>query len=228
MLYILHGDDTVLLHKRLLELFDLKGAIIFAADKVKGQEILEEISKKDLFLEKKVVIIEKILKLPKKDLELLEQELLKALDNPLLSVVLCHDTELSKLFLGKFKKAKQESFLIPKLFFTFLDNLLPKNAASEVGLLSQMKNIEAEQVFYALVKRIRLLLLLKSNLESEELVKMSSWQSSKLYAQSRHWTVEGLTRLYEKLFLIDVKMKSGGLMIPLRKHLDILLIQELN
>ncbi|HMS22768.1 MAG TPA: hypothetical protein PKA38_03300 [Candidatus Levybacteria bacterium] len=228
MLHILHGDDTVLLQKRLTEIVDLKGATIFSADKVRGQEILEGISKKDLFLEKKVVVIEKVLKLPKKELELLEQELIKASDNPYLTVVLCHDTELSKLFLGKFKNAKQESFLIPKLFFTFLDNLTPKNLEREIKVLSQMKNVEAEQIFYAMVKRIRLLLSIQSNLESEEFKKMSSWQKSRLQDQSNYWTVGKLTKLYEKLYSTEVKMKSGGLMMPLRKHLDILLMQELN
>ncbi len=229
MLYILHGDDTVSLRKRISDIIPDQGkSTFFSADKATAAEILDALRFIDMFTDAKYTVIEKILKLPKKDMDAILPELNKVSVSSVNHVVLCHDFVLSKVFIAKFKGCKSEAFLMPKLFFTFLDNLSPKYFRQELTLLLQMKNIEAEQVFYAMVKRIRQLIVIKTGLESEEVAKMNQWQFSKIRAQSTEWTVPALQKLYKELFEIEVKIKSGGLMLPLKKELDILLITELH
>lgn len=227
MIHIIHGDDIAASRKRLTEIVETsKSTIYLDAEKAKSYEISQAFSSADMFFDAKCIVIEKVLKLSKEDLaHVVLEGNSKDFHN---HIILWHNTELSKLFLGKFQNAQVESFMLPKLFFAFLDNLKPGSLNIELDTLLRMRNVEAEQVFYAMVKRIRLLLSVKSNLENEELQKMSPWQRSRLHDQGKNWTHANLTELYEKLYLTEVKMKSGGLMLPLRKHLDILLIQELN
>lgn len=220
MIFVLHGDDVVASRKRLSEITsEFKNVTYIDAEKASKDEILLALNTRDMFTEGNCVVIEKALKLP--------IEILESVD-PSIAVVLWHNAELSKTSLLKFKNVKIESFMLPKLFFTFLDGLYPHNVKSELDLLSNMQNVEAEQIFYAMVKRVRQLLALKKNLNSEELQKASSWQLNKLNAQNARWKVEELEKVYNKLFDIEVKMKSGGLMLPLKKHLDILLIGAVN
>ncbi len=227
MIYILHGDDIVTSRKKLSELTsEFKSVTYLDAEKIGNTDIVQTLSSSDLFLDKKCIVIEKILKLPKKELDAL-LELVDSFDSSI-TLILWNNTELSKVFLGKFKDATIESFILPKLFFTFLDNLSPNSVSQEIELLSRMVNVEAEQIFYAMIKRIRNMLMIKSNSNSDDLTKMSPWQLGKIKEQSLKWKVEELEKIYKDLFDLEVKMKSGGLMLPLKKHLDILLVQAIN
>lgn len=228
MLYILHGDDTAKLRLRLSELIEDQGKATFLnGEKASSTEILTSLRSSDMFQDTKYVVIEKVLKLDKKTLEAILPEVNNTVTSKTLHLVLCHDSELSKVFLGKFTKAKVELFAFPKLFFTFLDNFTPHSLKRELDLL-KMENIEAEQIFYALIKRVRQLYAMKTNPASNEIMKMSPWQIDKLRIQSSKFKIEDLEKIYKDLFNIEVKMKSGGLMLPLKKHLDILVIDELN
>lgn len=227
MIYILHGDDIVALRKRLSEITSqFTHVVTLDADKVGLAELSQALGGSDLFLDKKCLVIEKILKLPKKELEFL-QDFLKSEKNPP-ELILNYTSELSKVFLSKFSNARVEAFLFPKLFFTFLDQLYPRNFSREVDLIMKMENVEGEQIFYAMIKRIRLLLALKSGAKTDESTKMSPWQLEKVSSQAKFWTENELSSFYEKLFQTEKKVKSSLLIMPLKKQLDILLTQELH
>lgn len=227
MIYIIHGDDITTSKNRVYALtLGKKNLSTFNAEKVSISEIIGSFASTDLFIDEKCIVIEKVLKLKKADLEKL-LEILNSLEKST-DVVLWHNTELSKIFLSKFKNTVNESFLLPKLFFTFFDELTPKNLIKELEILSRMEGVEAEQLFYTLVKRIRHLMMVKAGGNYEEIVKMSPWQSQKIERQARLWDNSQLLHTYKNLFSLEVKFKSSGLFLPLSKHLDILLIQELN
>lgn len=227
MIYIIHGDDIVKSKNRVYAITQgVKNISTFNAEKANPTEIISAFGSNDLFIDEKCVVIEKVLKLKKADLEKL-LDILSNLDK-VTTVVLWHNTELSKIFLNKFKNVQSESFLLPKLFFTFLDDLTPKNLKKELTTLSKMEGVEAEQLFYSLVKRVRQLMMVKAGGSFEEIIKMSPWQSQKLQAQARLWNDDQLLSFYKNLFDKEVKFKSSGLFLPLSKHLDILLTQELN
>lgn len=229
MLYLIHGDDNISSRKRLTDITSgFAGVIYLSADKSTAVDVLSALSSTDMFQVEKCIVIEKISKLPKIELDRLLPAFEKAAKDRNIAVVLFQDSELTKLQVGKFKTALVESFMLPKLFFQFLDTFTPKNMAAEIHLLSQMTTMDEMQIFYALVKRVRHMLLVKSNGVFEELSKMSPWQLGKIQTQSARWKKEELERVYSELFKLEKDLKSSGLMLPLKKHLDIVIVQALH
>lgn len=228
MIYILHGDDIVSSRKRLTSLTSGVEPIIITSDKSNFLDIQNALQASDLFVEKKCVLVEHIFKLSKSDFEkalLLFEKV--ASDNQTM-LILWQNSQMTKLQISKFKKAVVESFVMPKLFFTFLDNFSPKNLEFELQTLSHMTNIDEMQIFYALVKRIRQLFMIKTGGNFEELLKMSPWQKEKLEKQAYQWKENELENAYADLFDLEKKIKSSGLFLPLRKHLDIMLVSALH
>lgn len=229
MITLLHGDDIVSSRNRLTEVTsEFDSVTVLSADKVDFTQIVAALSSSDLFVVKKCVVIEHISKLAKSDLEKVLPVFAKAAQDDSLFLVLWNGTEMTKLQIGKFKDLKVESFVLSKLFFTFLDNLAPHSMQRELKLLTDMKTIDPMQIFYALIKRVRQLLMIQSGGGFEELQKMSPWQANKLHAQSAQWKSKDLGKLYSQLFTLETDLKSGGLMLPLKKHLDIVLVSQLH
>lgn len=227
MIHIIHGDDITSSQNKLSEVLKThRNVTLLQAEKVNSTELQAAFKSQDLFAVEKCIVIEKFLKLKKAEMDMLLE--LVASKEKETSLILWHNTELSKVALSKFKNAAIDVFVLPKLFFTFLDSLTPHNVKKELELLSQMETVESEQVFYAITKRVRQLLYISMGVTSEEIAKMSPWQMGKLKDQSRLWKISELKSLYEKLFNIETAMKSGGLVLPLRQELDRVLIQELN
>lgn len=228
-MYLLHGDDTISSRRRLSELTSHTSlAAYMYGDKTNFSEVLNALSVNDMFETEKCVVIEQISKLGKSDLDKVLPVFEKVAKDKQTTLILWQGNEMTKLQTGKFKNAVIESFMLPKLFFTFLDNFTPHSLQLELKTLSQMTNIDEMQIFYALIKRIRLLLMIKSGGDFEELLKMNPWQLNKLKAQSAKFKVEELEYIYSQLFVLEKDLKSGGLMLPLKKHLDILITGALN
>jgi len=227
MIYIIHGDDTVSSSNKLAtELTGKKNIIVLNAEKTNTQSLEQAFASQDLFAVEKCIVIEKFLKFKKAEMDALVALVHQKEKGT--TVYLWHNTELSKIALAKFKQAQVFSYILPKLFFAFLDNLTPKMLQKELDTLAQMDTVEDAQIFYATVKRVRLMLYLKMGIQNEEISKMNSWQLSKIQAQSNQWSVSSLQRMYEYLITIEIRMKSGGLLLPVRQELDRALIQELN
>lgn len=229
MLYIIHGDDIISARKRLTDLTSgFAGSIFLLGDKVTSFDILNALSSSDMFQSEKCVVIEKISKLPKADLDRLLPIFEKIAKEKEITLILFQDSEMTKQQIGKYKTVITESFLLPKLFFHFLDNFTPKNMATEIYTLSKMTSVDEMQIFYALVKRVRQMLLIKANGSFDELLKMSPWQLGKLQTQSASWKKEALEHVYFELFKLEKDLKSSGLMLPLKKHLDIMMASALH
>lgn len=229
MLYVLHGDDIINSRKRLSELaLNFSSVVYLQGDKTNFSEIINSLSSTDMFEASKCVVIEGISKLAKADLDRALPAFEKVGKDKATTVILWQGTEMTKLQIGKYKTAAVESFMLPKLFFTFLDNFTPAQFGQEIKTLTDMKNVDTMQIFYALIKRVRQLLMVKSRGNFEELVKMSPWQMNKLQSQSAKFKTGELEKVYTELFTLEKKLKSSGLMLPLRDHLDIMLARELN
>lgn len=227
MIYIIHGDDTISSSNKLVtELIGKKNIVVLNAEKSNVQALEQTFSSQDLFAVEKCIVIEKFLKFKKAEMDALVSLVHQKEKGT--TVYLWHNTELSKIALSKFKQAQVFSYILPKLFFAFLDNLTPKMLQKELDTLVQMSTVEDAQIFYATVKRVRLMLYLKMGVVSEEISKMNSWQLNKIQAQGSQWNISSLQKLYEYLTTIEMRMKSGGLLLSVRQELDRALIQELN
>lgn len=230
MITILHGDDISATRNRAMAL--LEGATTERLDgkKVKSDVIIRTLISDGLFSNKKTVFIENLSSIGAAELKSCLPHLTQQEASSDIDVFILEEKVLDKRFLSKFVKAKVEAFTLPKHFFTFIDGFAPKNAVRLHNTLFKLyPQFAAEQIFYALINRLRLLLMLKTGTERdyEELAKMAPWQKSKVAAQAKSWTESDIISFYKKLFDTEVALKSSALTLPLINHLDFLIITEL-
>ncbi|OGH16707.1 MAG: hypothetical protein A3C30_01045 [Candidatus Levybacteria bacterium RIFCSPHIGHO2_02_FULL_40_18] len=227
MIYIISGEDVVSSRNKLSELLSGKENIVrLDGKKATIAELDEALLGGSLFSDSKVVVLEYFSKLKP---EVRVWEILNQVQNDKSTdVILWDDIDLSK---KKFpKKVQIFNFLFPKFYYAFLDSFEPNSKKTLELLTEVLKTFEPEQVLYGLVRRVRQLLIIKSNNYSEfsEFKRVQSWQISKLKKQANLWSENQLKKAFLELAKLDEKMKTSNLPLPLASHLDILLLSELN
>lgn len=227
MIYVIAGEDIVASRNKLTELLEGKSNIIrLDGRKATVAELDEALLSGSLFSDSKVVVVENFSKLKPetKVWELVEKfEKDKNTD-----VILWDEVDLAK---KKFTKSvKFFNFSFPKFYYVFLDSFEPGSKKPLELLAEVLKTFEPEQVLYGLTRRIRQLLVIKSNNYSDfsEFKRMQSWQMSKLKNQANLWAEEQLKNVFLELAELDEKIKTSNLSMPLASHLDILLLRDLN
>lgn len=224
MIYLIYGEDSKAARKRLDELLFKREKI----DRVDAKKIDEKdfgmlCAIDNMFFDKKTILIESF-SLDKKTNEILKI----AQSRKDIDFIFYKDEDLDKRQVEKFKADSVSFFPFPKYFYQFMDNLAPKKGKFLFETLNKMsESYTAEQIFYSMIKRLRLLLALESNAEIKEVSTLAEWQKGKLMAQLRFWDKKRLNLFYNKLFDLEVGMKTSALTLPLKNHLDILLLTEL-
>src|SRR3989344_3121079 len=233
MLYIIAGEDIVSSRKKLTELLSEKqNTIRLDGTKATIAELDEALLGESLFSDSKVVVLENFSKLKPeaKVLDLIKKYSRTPVNGSKKSIeiILWDDVDISK---KKFPKGvKLFNFLFPKFYYAFLDSFELRSKDSLKLLRDVLKTFEPEQALYGLVRRIRQLLVMKSNNYSDfsEIKRMQSWQISKLRKQASLWSEEQLKKVFLELAELDEKIKTSSLSMPLASHLDILLLPDLN
>jgi hypothetical protein len=179
MITIIHGDDLTSSRKYYIDLKlkypqaeTLDGANANLADLV---QILEGGS---LFNDEKIIFIEQLVSKKKSSIDYIN--IIKYLSNPLSSVkiFLWEGKELEKSALTPFTQSTIKSFKLPRLLFTFLDNIKPNNTKQLLQLFHQtLSNSDEETIFYMLIRQIRLLLALSSPCHSGDPDKVGRLQN---------------------------------------------------
>lgn len=229
MIYILTGDDIVSSRNKLTELIgEEKNVVRIDGKKQSLAEIDMALESDSLFGDKRTVVIEYFSKV--KPSERLIELALKFEKDPNTTVILWDEVDLSAKISSTLKSAKSFSFTFPKVYFAFLDGLSPTSKQSLTLLHELIKSTNPELLFYSMIKRIRQLLLIKTNVyaESIEFKNMQSWQIGKLRKQADFWTLEQLKQQFLALAELDELLKTSGLTMPLEKHLDIIMLSDLN
>jgi len=230
MLYILSGEDKVSSRNKLIELIEgVRDTLRIDGKKQSVADVENQLSAGSLFSNKKTLVIEYFSKI-KPQAELIKIIKTFAPDQNV-KIIMWDEDDLDKKLIEKFGSAKTFPFPFPKLFYLFLDGFSPKSGRAVRELLDRLlKNASAKQLVYSLIKRLRQLMILKTGKyqEFEEFKKMADWQIGKLTKQAVLWTEGELREAFLKFAVIDEKIKTGGLSLPLAKHLDILLLSELN
>lgn len=230
MLYVLTGDDTVSSRKKLSELLEFATNVVSLDGKKVGVgEVEMALKSGGLFSDKKIVVVEHFLKV--KPLELLIELATNFVKDENTIFILWDEVEPSSKIKNSLKSVNSFSFAFPKVYFTFMDGLVPANSTKSIETLGEvLKTYEPEQILYSIIKRVRQLLLLKSQnfLEFEEFAKMGDWQIGKLKQQASRWRDDQLKKAFLSYTELDEKIKTGGLTLPLASHLDILLASDLN
>ena len=132
---------------------------------------------------------------------------------------------LTKTQASSIKSAQVKEFSYPQVLFVFLDSFKPQNLSS-IKLFHQLnKTMEAELIFYMIVRQLRLMIavLEEGKNEIDEIKRLAPWQLSKLRSQGGHFGKNKLLDLYKKLYLIDYQTKYGLTPLSLSTNIDIFL-----
>ncbi|MCL5113884.1 MAG: hypothetical protein M1372_01815 [Patescibacteria group bacterium] len=228
MITIIHGDNIVESRRKIDEfLIDNVSVVKIDAAKKSLDEIIQALEFTDLFSNKRVVIIENLFSLKASNLEKAIEVVSKNAKVADLEIVIWQGGKIDARVLKKMNNAKVLSFDLPKYYFEFLDALEPEKGVKLRELFVKLlQQSTEEQIYYSIVKRIRTLLILKTGKEEEfeETSKMSAWQVGKLRHQAKIWQENQLISFYNKLFELEMGMKTSNLPLALNKHIDFLLL----
>jgi len=208
---ILHGEDANKSYERL----------IFLTEEIRSKEIdvviqdavdlditylRQEISSSGLFGSCKCFVIKNLLSGSKsKNTENLIQVLNQQTDH---EIILWENKGLSATALKKFKNSKVELFPISPIIFKFLDLLKPHNTDN---ILRSWKNIinegtAPEFVHAMLVRQLKLLIQAKSG---PSYLRIAPYPAKLVTNQATYFTQDHLLDLYQYLYDIDLKIKTG-------------------
>lgn len=232
MITIIHGDDISTSRNYFQELkHKQKDLVSFDTNKLTITDLIQNIDGSGLFGNTKAIFIEEFLtKLKKTNKE--SKEILDFIikNTKSSTFVLWESKEILKRDLSLFKDAVIKSFKLPKNIFLFLDNLKPNNAKNLLNLfhLALESGIKEELILFMTQRQFRLLLALSDPSDNEsidEMVRLAPWQMGKLQRQAKLFSVSDLTRIYKKLYEIDIAQKTGTLSLSLIQTIDFLLLE---
>lgn len=227
MITIIHGDST---EESRNYFFDLKKSlpnlVSVSGVNIDENELSNFFQGGSLFFEDKNIAIENFLSKNKPG---------KAFDNIIeiinsnnkaTNIILWEEKEIGQKILNKFPKAQNQIFKIPNQIFNFLDLIRPGNGQSLITTFHKLlKNTAVEIIIYMMTRQFRLMIAIKDkNNVIDELLKMASWQKSKLEKQSGLFDIDKLISLYKKLYSIDSSQKTGKLGMPIASAIDIFLL----
>lgn len=229
MIMIVHGDDITASRSYFIaqkeqssDSVTLQGALMTLND------VIQAVEGQGLFSEGKHIFVEEFLTKRKAGKET-NSIIAKLIENEKNNdIFLWESKDLTATQLKHFKDAVVKQFKITKTIFQFVDSIKPKNTKPILTLFHRTtKTEEVEYVFFMIVRQVRLLLaLFDEGTESiDEVKRMAPWQKSKLQKQAKLFTIESLKNLYQKLFELDLAMKTGGLVMPLTESIDFLLLE---
>lgn len=118
--------------------------------------------------------------------------------------------------------AQVTEFNLPKIIFTFLENVVPGQPWQTLKLFKSILATQpAELVFFMLVRQTRLLLTAKF---APQTLKGPGWITGKIKGQAGKFSPTSLLGLHESLYQIDKEIKTGQSLLPLPDRLSSLLL----
>lgn len=227
MIRIIHGENISESREELLrQKSSLDNVVSFDGISI-TKESLSDFFSGGMFNDDKNLIIENLLSKNKKSKNLDELFEILNKNSKDSTILLWEEKEITPAMLKKFPKSQEYNHKIPKLIFTFLDSLTPRNGEHLIKILHNLiQNTSIEIILFMLTRQIRLLLALSSKNEDEieDLSKLAPWQRGKLEKQSRLFEKEKLKELYNKIYKNDYGSKTGTLNMPVTTAIDILLL----
>lgn len=229
MITIIHGEDVVKSRNYFLdEKQKHADAIYFDGRKLTNTDIIQALEGNELFSTTKIIFIEEFFSKRKQSKET-DEIITIILHNQDAHVYFWESKDLSSRELQIFKQATIKQFKLPQTIFAFLDAIKPHNGKTILQLFHKTLSNDDEQfVFFMLIRHIRLLLALYEGSTGaliEEVRRMAPWQKNKMQKQAKHFTLEQLMTLYNKLFQFDLGQKTGTLSLSLARAIDFLLLE---
>lgn len=211
MVTLIHGDDIVSSRKYFIEQKNsFKNPASLDAKDLNLENVVELFKSDSLFSNEKNLFIENFYEQKKsQDFEKIIDYIKK--NNSKVNLFIWEKDELSKSELSIFPKTKANLFKIPKTLFSFLDNISPNSTNNVLNFHLALKTADEEMIFYMLIRQFRLMLSMRDGQRDsiDEIKRLAPWQKDKLQRQSKLFSTEELKRIYNKLYEIDLNIKTG-------------------
>lgn len=208
---IIHGEDVIKSYGKLTVLTEelkSKQVEVVTHDvlEIDITQLRQEIGSTGLFVSSKCFVIKNLLSSTKsKNKDKLIEVINQISDH---EIILWENKGVTATVLKKFPKAVVETFSISPIIFKFLDSLRPENTKNI--LLSWKKlhseGTEPEFVFAMVVRQFKLLIQARSG---PSYIKLAPYPTRLITQQATYFTLDHLLDLYNKLYDIDVKIKTG-------------------
>lgn len=208
---ILHGEDANKSYERLITLTEeLKSKqfeiVTLEASEIDITSLRQELGSNELFGSPKCFVVKNLLSGTKsKNKDKLIEVINQVTDH---EIILWENKGLTPTVLKKFPHTQIESFTISPVIFKFLDSLRPDNTKNILLSWKKLLNegTEPEFVFAMLVRQIKLLIQAKSG---SSYLKLAPYPARLITQQATYFTLDHLLDLYQELFNLDVKIKTG-------------------
>lgn len=196
--------------KQQAEIVELNG------EKISLKELKQSLRSQSLFQDQQVFIIENIFSRRKSKAQ---EEILDYLKNYQGNSVLIfwEKKSIGKVLQRRLPEGTQvKEFKTPALIFKFVEQIQPENKAQALQTLDQVLASQDPYFLMAMtIRQIKLLLMLSSG----EKVGGAPWMLAKLKKQASKFESAKLFKIYDQLYFIDKKIKTGKTIMPIEWHL---------
>lgn len=209
---IIHGEDSLKSYPRLTSIVDQRrqdgfDVSIHEAGDLDITDLRQFLNSTGLFSTKRCLVLKNLFSGKKSKTKDKIIDLLKK--DTSVEIILWEDKNVSSTYLKHFSEAKVETFPINPVIFKFLDSLRPGNTKN---IMISWKSLivdgtEPEFVFAMIVRQIKLLIQIKTG---PKYLKLAPYPTRLISQQSQYFSIDKLLDLYQNLFQIDIKIKTGS------------------
>ena len=225
MILLIHGNDLAASRNFYFEEKNkLAEVILLDGEGLTLDVLFQNAENKSLFGSDQTILIENFFT-KNKSIAIETKKIVEYINsNKDLSIIFWESTELSKTSQALLKNATVKTFSFPQILFTFLDNLKPGNSESLIKLFHELKQtMEPELIFFMLVRQFRIMLGLEGADKIDEVKRMAPWQLGKMQKQAKMFGDDKLKSNYQKLFEMDLALKTGKIPYSLERSIDFFL-----
>jgi DNA polymerase III delta subunit len=222
MTIILHGENVIKSRDQLVASInqakeDGKEIVRLNAKKISLADLETALQKTSLFGTEQLVIIEELHSLPRSKKKNL---LIDTISQANVDVVLWEKRDLTKTMLKKFPKAQVEHFKLTNSLFNWLDAFSPKTSTEKhLKLMKEAQQTNGEHMcLVMLARQIRMLIQTKEG----ERPAGPPFVVNKLKKQAKDFSLKKLLDIHQRLFEIDLDVKTSGSYLSLGQELDLL------
>jgi len=225
MVLVIHGNDTGSSRNFYFEEKNkLIDPILLEGEGLTFDVFFQNAENKSLFGSEQMILVENFFT-KNKSIATETKKIVEYINNNQnLAVIFWEPTELSKSSQTLLKNATVKTFSFPQVLFTFLDNLKPGNCEILIKLFHELKQtMEPELIFFMLVRQFRIMLGQEGVDKIDEVKRMAPWQLGKMQKQAGMFGEKKLKSTYQKLFEIDLALKTGKIPYSLERSIDFFL-----
>lgn len=223
MLIIIHGDNLEKSADQvqfIIQEFKNKGYLIINISDTTGS-FTKELIETGLFETKKLVIVDNLNTLSKKEIELIKAKKY----NSDTSIVINSKVLLTALQIKSLGKPDRLiTNIYPKLLWSFLDSFYPGNSKICIKLFNDALKTEApELILFMLMRQLKDLYLTKTEKDSNSMI--PAWKLSKMKNVAEKFDSNLLKEIISDIAKLDIKVKSSD--TNLKTSIDLLIVGKL-